>query len=232
MRVSTLLEWGGLLLLFAIAILAVQNIGLFTPSAVKGLVAIGPDTSATPSGCGDLGYGGFYQETIPSPQHIVKQIGEWTFTINPVYRYTVVGRIVGRDEYPLAGTDALAPMDLMIANGEILAPDLYGYFTFTKTSRHYIYRFSFPPGVRQLSSSYVNEHVSNNHVIFADDSVYAQAKTLGKGDFVRLTGYLVTVNGKTSSGRTFYQSTSTTRTDQGEGACEVMYVESIEKFAC
>jgi hypothetical protein len=232
MRVSTLLEWGAILIIVLVTILGLQSIGVlsaFTPSGPST-----PDAGASYSSptCSDLGLGGFYQEQLSEPQTFQQQIDDWTFTIQPVFRYTIVGKIVGKDEYSLVPTDVLAPMDLAIANGEIISPELFRYFTFEKIPRHYRYRYSFPQGVRQLSQEYINEHISNNHLIFSNESVYAQAKTAATGDFVVISGYLVTVSGTSGAGRTFSQGTSTTRTDQGEGACEVVYVESLEKTSC
>ena len=232
MRASTLVQWGAIALVFIITILAVQGIGGFVVSGGSGFSDLRTETPAGTAACSGLGYGGFYQDYLSSPQSFERRIGEWTFTINPVFKYTVVGKVIGKDEYPLVAADALAPMDLAIANGDILSPDLFSRFTFSKTPRHYHYQYYFPAGTRQLSSSYISEHISNNHMIFANDAVYTTAKTVMVGDFIRMTGYLTTVNGKTPDGRTYFQGTSTTRTDTGEGACEVMYVESIEKFSC
>lgn len=232
MRVSTLLQWGAIALVFIITILAVLGIAGFAVSGGSGFSDPAAETTAGTAACRGLGYGGFYQDYLSSPLSFERRIGEWTFIIKPVFQYTVVGRVVGKDEYPLVAADALAPMDLAIANGDILSPDLFSRFTFSKTSRHYHYQYYFPIGTRQLSSSYINEHISNNHMIFANDAVYATAKTVTVGDFVRMTGYLATINGKTPDGRAYFQGTSTTRTDTGEGACEVMYVESIEKIPC
>jgi hypothetical protein len=232
MRVSTLLEWGAILIVFLVAILGIQSMGLFSPIHSSGPSA--PDAGALNSTltCSELGLGGFYQEQLSEPQTFRQQIDDWTFSIQPVFRYTIIGKIVGKDEYSLVPTDVLAPMDLVIANGEVISSDLFSYFTFEKIPRHYRYRYTFPPGVRQLSREYINEHISNNHLIFASESVYAQAKTAATGDFVVISGYLATVSGTSGDGRIFSQGTSTTRTDQGEGACEVVYVESLEKTSC
>jgi len=232
MRVSTLLEWGAILIIVLVTILGIQSMGLFSPFNSSGPSTQDAGASYSSPTCSELGLGGFYQEQLSGPQTFQQQIDDWTFTIQPVFRYTIVGKVVGKDEYSLVATDVLAPMDFAIANGEIISPELFRYFTFEKIPRHYRYRYSFPQGVRQLSREYVNEHISNNHLIFANESVYAQAKTTATNDFVVISGYLVTVSGKSRDGRTFSQGTSTTRSDQGEGACEVVYVESLEKTSC
>jgi hypothetical protein len=233
MRVSTLLEWGVIFVIFLVAVLGIQSLmGGTAAPAINGLSPADPGTSHSSPDCSGLGLGGFYQEPLSAPRTFRKQISDWTFTIQPVYQYRIVGKIVGKDEYLTVPTDLLAPMDLMIANGEVISPEQFRYFTFQKLPRHY--RFSYFPqkGVSQPSEQYMKEHVSNNHLIFADESVYARAKAAVTGDFVVISGYLVTVSGKSGGGGTFTQGTSTTRSDLGEGSCEVVYVESFEKKQC
>ena len=67
-----------------------------------------------------------------------------------------------------------------------------------------------------------------NHIIPASDDVRWKLKMLRAGDHIRLRGYLVDVDGIRSDGATFYWHSSTTRTDTGDGACEVIYTTGIE----
>lgn len=70
--------------------------------------------------------------------------------------------------------------------------------------------------------------LSNNHIIPADDDVRWKLKIIRTGDHIRLRGYLVYVDGLRSDGATFSWYSSTTRTDTGDGACEVIYATDIE----
>jgi hypothetical protein len=130
MRISTLLEWGAIFLVFAITILLIQNIGGLTSRDISGLSPSNPGTLQSSSECSGLGFGGFYQDSLSAPQPVVRQIDEWTFTINPVFRYTIVGKIVGKDAYSSGAADTLSPMDLAIANGDIISPENFRYFSF------------------------------------------------------------------------------------------------------
>lgn len=232
MKVSTLLEWGAVFVIFLVAILGVSSIDGFTQFGIFNPSIPDPGISYSSLNCSELGLGGFYQEPLSASQAFQKQVDDWTFTIQPLFRYTIAGKIVGKGEHTQGATDMLAPMDLVIVNGDIIRPELFQYFTFEKIPRHYRYHYYFPQGVKGLSQQYINEHISNSHLIFASESVYALAKTAGIGDYIVISGYLVTVTGNTGDGRTFHQGTSTTRSDLGEGACEVVYVESIEKKRC
>jgi hypothetical protein len=232
MRVSTLLEWGAILGIFLIAILVVLNIGVIVPSAGSGVLPLSSDSAGSSPGCMDPETGGFFQDTLSAPQPVVRQIDEWTFTLHPVYRYTIIGKVVGKDTYASGPSDTLSPMDFAIATGDIIRPEISRYITIRKTPRHYHYQYFFPAGTPQLSPAYINEHISNNHLIFADDSLSVKAQSVNVGDYVRIRGYLVTVSGQSRDGRTYHQGTSTTRSDQSEGACEVVYIETLEKLPC
>ena len=66
---------------------------------------------------------------------------------------------------------------------------------------------------------------SNNHVIPSSTEVRGKIFGLGKGDKVRLSGYLVNVH---YGGMQL--SSSTTREDFGDGACEVFYVTKVDNL--
>lgn len=68
--------------------------------------------------------------------------------------------------------------------------------------------------------------LSNNHIISDSEEVREIVRQMRVGDQVRLKGYLV--NYYPVSSPNFIRKTSTTRNDDGGGACEVVYVEEAE----
>ncbi len=66
---------------------------------------------------------------------------------------------------------------------------------------------------------------SNNHIIPSSTDIRGQIFGLKKGDKVRLSGYLVNVR---YGG--ILLSSSNTRNDFGDGACEVFYVTKVDKL--
>ena len=66
---------------------------------------------------------------------------------------------------------------------------------------------------------------SNNHIIPSSTEIRSQVFGLKKGDKVRLSGYLVTVR---YGG--IQLVSSSTRSDFGDGACEVFYVTKVDKL--
>jgi hypothetical protein len=74
----------------------------------------------------------------------------------------------------------------------------------------------------------VNE-ISNNHLITNDEWIRDKVKDLKVGDQIRIKGWLssygVAKNGKLIGGK---RGTSTVRDDTGNGACETIYVQTID----
>ncbi|MDY6965707.1 MAG: hypothetical protein SVM80_07035 [Halobacteriota archaeon] len=134
--------------------------------------------------------------------------------------------VVAKDKYWRSAADKLGPMDLTIVWGELTYPEYYKKFKFGHGSRYGVITY-YPDGVNHLSGQYINEHLSNNHLIFTDKATYKTAKDVRVGDIVMIEGYLVDVYGKRSDGRRLTWSTSTTRSDVNDGACEIIYVENI-----
>jgi hypothetical protein len=67
--------------------------------------------------------------------------------------------------------------------------------------------------------------LSNNHLLTADESIRQPIEEVHPGDLIALDGLLVTYSNPSNS---FRRTTSTTRDDTGQGACETIYVESFE----
>ena len=70
----------------------------------------------------------------------------------------------------------------------------------------------------------VESHTANMHMIPAGDEIASGLTSLRPGHIVRLKGYLIEVR----SPEGWHWRSSLTRTDTGRGACEIVYVESLE----
>ena len=74
--------------------------------------------------------------------------------------------------------------------------------------------------------SYIVTHSGNHHTIPANYNVRRALKSIRKNDKVILEGYLVNVNG-TYRGKTVFWNTSLSRSDTGDGSCELFYVSKV-----
>lgn len=70
-----------------------------------------------------------------------------------------------------------------------------------------------------------NAEASNNHMVTDNPAVAKVLRKIHIGDQIRVKGYLVDYS---VAGRGGSRVSSETRTDSGNGACEVLYVEAVE----
>jgi hypothetical protein len=69
------------------------------------------------------------------------------------------------------------------------------------------------------------DQLSNNHLLTADKLVSQKILNAQPGDHIRIKGRLVTY---ANASNHFKRGTSTSRTDRGQGACEVIYINTFE----
>jgi hypothetical protein len=63
------------------------------------------------------------------------------------------------------------------------------------------------------------------HLIHSDKSILREIQSIGKGDHIKLDGYLVRVNFPNGP-----WTSSLTRNDTGNGACEILYVTAVQEL--
>ena len=217
-RLRTLLEWTVILVVFLV-------IGFLAWSFFFGAGT----STARASGLPD-GTGGFYQSQLSPPQQFTKDVGGWQFTFLASNTYTLAGKVVGRHEYPATMPDGIIPLDLAVANGDLLRPGILSFFTFTMGGHTLEYSYDIPKVVG-LTEEYIDEHVSNNHLVFLDPALESEVKKAQAGSCLIITGNLVDIRG-TSQGRLYFVNTSTTRNDAYPAGCEIILVESYTPVSC
>jgi len=215
-RLRSVLEWA-LILVLLIVIGYFGYTFVFSPPATN--------TSGLPGGTG-----GFFQEPLPAPETFTTTKGTWQFTFTSGYSYTAAGKIVGRHEFPAAMPDGIIPLDLAVANGDLLIHDNLEFFTFTMGDRTLKYSYDVP-NYAGLTEDYIDEHISNNHLVFLNASLEQEAKQAEVGDCIIVTGKLVDISG-VSGGNTFSGRTSTVRNDEYPEGCEVILVDTFTPVRC
>jgi hypothetical protein len=184
--------------------------------------------TAEPSGLPDNG--GFFQSPLPSPQQYSKTAGDWQFTLTSKYAYTLAGRVVGRHEYPATMPDGIMPLDLAVVNGDLVMPDIITYFTFTMGDHTLKYQYDIPK-ITGLTDEYIDEHISNNHLVFFNSTLESEAKKAQVGSCLIIRGKLVDIRGA-SPGSLFFANTSTVRNDSYPAGCEIILVDSYTPVTC
>jgi hypothetical protein len=215
-RLRTLLEWFAILIpLIIIGFLAYQ------------FVFAGP--AVPPSGLPDT-TGGFYQTPLSPPQQYTKTMGDWQFTFTSSYTYILAGRIVGRHEYPATLPDGIIPLDLAVVNGELIRKDILSFFTFEMGSHTLKYSYDIPNALG-LTEGYIDEHISNNHLVFLNTTLENEVKKAPEGSCIIIRGRLVDIRG-TSPEKKYSIDTSTVRNDAYPAGCEIILVESYTPVNC
>lgn len=217
MRFRTCAEW--LVILVPIVVL-----GFLVLSFVNGTGSQSSGFSGLPDN------GGFFQSQLPAPQHYTVSSGDWQFTLTSDYAYTLAGRVVGRHEYPAAMPDGIIPLDLAVVNGDLIRPDILTYFSFTMGYHTLEYSYDVP-NFTGLTEEYIDEHISNNHLVFQNASLEREVKNASVNSCLIIKGNLVDIRGV--SPRSLYLvNTSTVRNDSFPAGCEIILVNSFTPESC
>lgn len=168
----------------------------------------------------------------------VKTINGVNVILNFVATYEITGRVVDIEEYKeqpdeindgYSMLNLVSPKDIGISWGEL---------AITKNHRKVKWSSS---GDRHLKATYkdkywvnkmggineIQKYWSNNHLIPSDNKTSKLINEIKIGDYINIEGYLVNLICELTPIKHIKYATSTTRTDTGSGACEVIYVTKI-----
>ena len=138
-------------------------------------------------------------------------------------RYDIAARVLRREIYRLDGSAALAPVDLAVGWGPLSDSRIVDQLEFSQMGRFFYWKprdaATFPLDPSTLISS-----GAQMHLIPATKEIDRRIRRLRPGQIAIIGGYLVDVSGP--GGFTWH--TSLTRTDTGDGACEIVWVETLE----
>ena len=123
--------------------------------------------------------------------------------------------------------DYVNVLDFCLAWGESVRNGSYQDVSFSNSQFECHWKYS----SQRAMDGFNGDEVSNNHVVTADPDVAKALKRIRVGDQIRLQGFLVDytiMKGGQPSGT---RVSSEKRDDRGPGACEVLYVDSLEPVA-
>lgn len=128
-------------------------------------------------------------------------------------------RVLGRKDYRSDREAQFSPVDFAVSEGVLASRTYYPLIGVRQDNRYLTWTMKALP----LPPQQAMQLVSNIHIIPANPSVAAELKRVKQGDLVKLRGDLVEV---ADHGWTWRSSLS--RTDVGDGACELLRVQSIQ----
>jgi hypothetical protein len=148
------------------------------------------------------------------------------YHVAPEFEYDIVGMIVSYRHHDnnsrmhRLSNDHLNMLDVCVVWGENATGAELGKIDFWNG----IFTCNFHTRDQAAWDSFDVNKISNNHLISDDDYIRDQVRDIKIGDQIRVRGYLTSYGSPNVNPR----STSTTRTDTGDGACETIYVERFE----
>jgi hypothetical protein len=147
--------------------------------------------------------------------------------LTPRATYKVTGYAAETSRKLLDKWDFVMPLDIALVWGPVADPAVLRHMKFHLSERYvsYWYDAGTPPAVIGRLPS----HVANNHLIPSTGEVARELDRVRIGDLVTLQGKLVDVEVRDPRGQVAARMrTSMTRDDVGSGACEIIWVESVE----
>jgi hypothetical protein len=160
------------------------------------------------------------QISIVSEDPIVIELKKGEFKLTPVAEYKIAALVVGKETYSYGWNAKISPIDLALAWGKLADPESRKYVSYSVDNRWVSFRMK--EGC-PFNLAYVTSHVSNNHIIPSTRNLWYAVKTIKEKQKVILEGFLVRMSG-TYDGKTVWWNTSLSRTDSGDGSCELIYV--------
>jgi hypothetical protein len=147
-------------------------------------------------------------------------LGRGPFNLKPLAHFALDARVLHRKIYRWDRQAALVPVDLALGWGPMSDQRVLDGLKITQSMRFYWYEWTRQPPIPQEQ---IISHSTNLHVIPSTPEIESRCKSLRAGTLVHLSGDLVEV---TAPGMGAWRS-SLSRTDTGNGACELMWVKEL-----
>lgn len=141
------------------------------------------------------------------------------YTISSLATFELKAKVLSRKNYSFGRESDLSPTDLALGWGRMSDESVLESISISQSGRWYRWRSNtlpIPKQEIQISSA-------NMHMIPKNELVREQLSQIKKGDVVTLSGNLVRVDAPDG----WSWTSSLTRSDTGDGACEVVLVDNI-----
>ncbi|MHB1084678.1 MAG: hypothetical protein ACYCZA_07545 [Thiobacillus sp.] len=142
------------------------------------------------------------------------------YQIKPAAEFSLQARVLSTEPYYMGREADLSPVDLALGWGPMSDSAVLNRLQISQNSRFYFYRWSDQP---PIEPSEIVEYSANMHMIPASDEIKKRLSKVRAGQVVTLSGYLVRVQAPDG----WHWNSSMTRSDSGNGACELVWVKSL-----
>lgn len=142
------------------------------------------------------------------------------YEISPVASIQIEARVLGAEHYFLDRESDLSPIDLALGWGRMSDESILQHIRISQASR----RYSWQAGAMPIPRNEVETCSANMHLIPSTELMAERFGDVREGHVVQITGQLVNVRGNDG----WLWTTSRSRHDTGDGACELIWVEKFE----
>jgi hypothetical protein len=163
---------------------------------------------------------------VPEPFEVIRK--NVTYTVTPLASYELWGLVVSYhhsasfvDISHRQWNDFLNTKDVCVIWGRNVETGVYRRMTFR--NRDFTCYYRYPD--RETAALFSESCLSNNHLLPADPLVGDAVLKARPGDQIHFKGWLVSYG---VTGAPYARRSSLVRTDRGNGACEVVYVDEFE----
>jgi len=141
--------------------------------------------------------------------------------VRPRAAFDVSAVVAAAEPYSFDDGAFLSPVDLVLTWGELPAAPYRDRVSYYQLTRYYFWRTR----DAGLDLRYIATHSANMHMIPSTRNLVRALAHVGSGDRVRVRGLLVDVEAADG----FRWQTSLSRDDTGPGACELVWVEELQR---
>ena len=143
------------------------------------------------------------------------------FMITALADFKLRARVLNRRNYSSGRESDLSPVDFALGWGPMSDQFVLNQLDISQGHRWYNWKVD---GIMPIPQQDIERSSANMHIIPASDEVADMVDDVYEGSIVILEGYLV----KVTADDGWHWISSTSRNDTGHGACEIVWVETIE----
>jgi len=189
-----------------VLVMLVSSIGLGLKSCWHNRWVVSPPVTGSP-----------IQEPLPSSMPFEYK----GYTLTPVASFSIKAKLLSSEEYHSDEGAKLSPIDYALGWDKMSQDEIIEQLGIAQDHRFFTYRWEKEPPIPPQE---IIESATNIHLIPANPEIEKQLKAARRGEHVKLMGQLVDVHGD----KGFIWKSSRSRQDTGKGACELMWVESVD----
>jgi hypothetical protein len=134
--------------------------------------------------------------------------------------YDVTARVLSKESYYFGREADLAPLDFALGWGAMSDDKVLAAISISQSKRFYYWHVNEYPIPREE----IESNSANTHLIPSNSTIEKRLKAVRPGAVVHLRGYLV----KAEANDGWRWTSSLSRNDTGSGACELLWVQTVE----